>query len=316
VAGRVDVEIPVEGGINLHAWLYVPSDGQGPFPAITMAHGFAGLKYRALSNYAEYFCSLGFVVVVHDHRNFGLSGGEIRGDIDPWQQIADWRRVISYVESRPEVDPDRIGLWGTSYAGGHGLVLGATDRRLKAITIQVPTISGSEQSLRRVKPEDRAAVEAAYDADERAQLAGVPPVRRAVVSLDPEVPAAYRSADLIAYQKLFPLPDGVENSDTITLRSSRRAAMYDPGQFVGRVSPTPLLMVVASGDETTPADLALAAYKQASEPKRLVVVPDNHFMSYTKHLDETRKAAGAWFLEHLGPFESRPVNGGRSELPS
>jgi fermentation-respiration switch protein FrsA (DUF1100 family) len=299
VTDRIDVEIPVEGGISLHAWLYIPARGQGPFPAITMAHGFAGLKYRALSDYAEYFCSLGFVVLVHDHRNFGLSGGEIRGDIDPWQQIADWRRVISYVESLPEVDPNRIGLWGTSYAGGHGLVLGATDRRLKAVTVQVPTISGYEQSLRRVKPEDRASVEAVYDADERAQLAGEPPARRAVVSLDPEVPAAYRSAKLIAYHELFPLPDGVEAAETITVRSSRRAAMYDPGHFVSRVSPTPLLMVVASHDETTPADLALEAYERALDPKRLVVVADGHFESYTKHLRETRAAAGTWFLEHL-----------------
>ncbi|MEV0688215.1 alpha/beta hydrolase [Nocardia sp. NPDC050378] len=296
---RIDVAIPVEGGIHLHAWLYIPTSGEGPYPAITMAPGFASLKYRALSGYAEYFASLGFVVVVHDHRNFGHSGGEIRGDIDPWQQIADWRRVISYVESRPEVDADRIGLWGTSYAGGHGIVLGATDRRLRAVSVQVPTISGFEQSLRRVKPEDRAAVEAGYDADERAQLAGEPPARRAVVSLDPNVPAAYRSADMIAYQARYPLPDGVENPDTITVRSSRRAAMYEPGHFVSRVSPTPLLMIVATGDETTPPDLALDAYDRALEPKRLVVIADGHFHSYTDHLDETRHAAGMWFLEHL-----------------
>jgi dienelactone hydrolase len=86
---------------------------------------------------------------VHDHRNFGTSGGDLRGDIDPWQQIADWRRAISYLEGRPEVDPTRIGLWGTSYAGGYALVLGATDRRLRCVVAQVPTISGYEQGLRR-----------------------------------------------------------------------------------------------------------------------------------------------------------------------
>ena len=49
-----------------------------------------------------------------------------RHDIDPWRQIADWRRAISYLESLDVVDPNRMGLWGTSYAGGHALVLGAT----------------------------------------------------------------------------------------------------------------------------------------------------------------------------------------------
>jgi hypothetical protein len=47
------------------------------------------------------------------------------------------------------VDADRIGLWGTSYAGGRALVLGATDPRLKTVVAQVPTISGYQQSLRR-----------------------------------------------------------------------------------------------------------------------------------------------------------------------
>jgi hypothetical protein len=56
----------------------------------------------------------------------------IRDDIDPWRQIADWRSAISFLEARSEVDPLRIGLWGTSYACSHAIVLGATDRRSSA----------------------------------------------------------------------------------------------------------------------------------------------------------------------------------------
>jgi len=48
-------------------------------------------------------------------------------------QIADWRRAISLLESQPVADEHRIGLWGSSYAGGHAIVLGATDRRLRAV---------------------------------------------------------------------------------------------------------------------------------------------------------------------------------------
>jgi dienelactone hydrolase len=59
--------------------------------------------------------------------------GAVRHDIDPWRQIADWRRAISFLEALPEVDAARIGVWGTSYAGGHVLVLGATDRRIRAV---------------------------------------------------------------------------------------------------------------------------------------------------------------------------------------
>src|SRR6478752_773253 len=70
-----------------------------------------------------------------------------------------WRVMM---ESHPAVDADRIGVWGTSYAGGHAIVLGATDRRVRAVVAQVPTISGYQQSLRRVAPDLVPALEASF----------------------------------------------------------------------------------------------------------------------------------------------------------
>ena len=140
MAERKNIEFGVEGGVTLRGWLFVP-DAKGPAPAITMAHGYAGVKEHGIERFARAFAEAGFVVLVHDHRNFGASDGAERGDVDPWQQIADWRRAISFLESRPEVDAAQIGIWGTSYAGGHAIVLGATDRRLRAVVAQVPTIS-------------------------------------------------------------------------------------------------------------------------------------------------------------------------------
>ena len=132
-----------------------------------MAHGYAGLKEHGIERFARAFAEAGFVVLVHDHRNFGASDGAERGDVDPWQQIADWRRAISFLESQPEVDAAQIGLWGTSYAGGHAIVLAATDRRLRAVVAQISTISGFEQALRRIPPEGIAALEKAFAEDDR-----------------------------------------------------------------------------------------------------------------------------------------------------
>ena len=75
---------------------------------------------------------------------------------------------------------------------------------------------------------------------------------------------------------------------------------YEPGVYVERISPTPLLMVVAAGDHLTPADLALEAYQRAREPKRLVLLPGGHFEACTGDFDLASGAARDWFLEHLG----------------
>ncbi len=293
---KLDVRVPAEGGIGLGAWLFLPK-GDGAHPAITMAHGFAGTREHGLERFARAFATAGFVVLVHDHRNFGTSGGDLRGDVDPWVQIRDWRRAISYLEARPEVDPARIGLWGTSYAGGHALVLGATDRRLRCIVSQVPTISGYEQGLRRVSPDALPALEHAFNEDERAQSHGEPPHRQAVVSGDLSVPAAYRSQDAINFY-LQPIPAGVWEND-ITIRSTRAARMYEPGNWITRVSPTPLLLVVARDDRLTAADLALAAYERALEPKRLALIPGGHFDPYLGQFPLAEAAATEWFHEHL-----------------
>lgn len=294
---RTDVEFEVDGGVKIRGWLFVPP-GKGPLPAITMAHGYAGVKEHALEPFAKAFAEAGFVVLLHDHRGFGASEGTPRQDVDPWRQIADWRRAITYLESLDFVDAKRIGLWGTSYAGGHAIVLGATDRRLRCVVAQVPTISGFEQGLRRIPPENVGAIEEAFADDDRAQLRGEPPRRQAIVSADPSVPASYRAQDAIDFY-LQSVPYGVWENN-VTVRSTRAARMYEPGHWISRVSPTPLLMVVATRDTITLTDLELAAYEHALQPKRLVTVEGGHFDPYLSMFRQSSEAAVEWFTQHLG----------------
>lgn len=294
---RLNVEFEAEGGITLRAWLFVPAGNGTRLPAISMAHGYAGTREHGIERFARAFAQAGFIVLLHDHRGFGASEGEPRQDIDPWRQIADWRRALSFLESYEGVDAARIGLWGTSYAGGHAIVLGATDRRLRCVVAQVPTISGYEQGLRRVAPEFVASMEETFANDERGEARGEAPMRQAVVSDDPAVPAAYRTQDALAFYQQ-PVPDGTWDN-SVTVRSTRAARMYEPGVWVSRVSPTPLLMVVASHDTITVTDLALAAYEKALQPKRLAMIPGGHFDAYQQYFPEASRAAVEWFREHL-----------------
>ncbi len=299
MAVREDVRFTVDGDVKLGAWLYLPDSPHSRSPAITMAHGYAGTREHGIARFAEAFAAAGFVVLLHDHRTFGVSDGEPRQDVDPWRQIADWRRAISYLESRAEVDASRIGIWGTSYAGGHALVLGATDKRVACVVAQVPTISGHEQGSRRVAPEGVVGLEAVLDDDERAQTRGEAPRLQAVVGKDMGVPASYRTQDAIDFY-LQPLGRGARWENVVTVRSTRLARMYEPGVWAPRIGPKPLMMIVATQDTVTLTDLALEAYERAHQPKKLVMIPGGHFDPYLSGFNASCGAALQWFQEHLG----------------
>ncbi len=157
--------------------------------------------------------------------------------------------------------------------------------------------SVNEQGLRRVSPDATLALEHAFNEDERVRLRGEQPRCQAVVSGDPAVPAAYRSQDAIDFY-LQRISEGIWKNE-VTLRSTRAARMYEPGMWVSRVSPTPSLMVIASDDKVTIADLALAAYERALEPKRLALIPGGHFDPYLDQFQLAEAAATEWFREHL-----------------
>lgn len=294
---KKSIEFVGELGVTLRGWLFLPTDKQAPFPAISMCHGFAAVKEHGLEKFALAFCEAGFAVLVHDHRNFGASEGLPRDDIDPWAQIMDWRRAISFLESMPETDSERIGVWGTSFSGGHTLVLGATDRRVRCVVSQVPTISGFEQSRRRVSPDAAPSFFETLVDDLRGQHLGSAPRYQAVVADDPSEMAAYRAADAVAFYKQD-IGDAAWHN-TVTLRSTFLARMYEPGIWASRVSPTPLLMIVALDDRVTMTDLELQAYESALHPKELVLVKGGHFQPYEAAFDTASSAAINWFKQHL-----------------
>ena len=139
---RRDIEFRTEDGVVLRGWHYV-QERAGRTPTVVMAHGYSAVKEMYLDRFAEAFAEGGIGAVVFDNRNFGASDGHPRQEIDPWQQIRDYRDAITWASDLPEVDAERIGIWGSSYSGAHVLVVGAIDRRVKCVVAQVPLISGT-----------------------------------------------------------------------------------------------------------------------------------------------------------------------------
>ena len=191
---RRDVEFNAEGA-TLRGWFYAAGTGGAPAPAVVMAHGFSAVKEMYLDSFAEVFAAARLNVLVFDNRNFGASDGEPRQEIDPWAQVRDYRHAITYAGTLPEVAAGRIGIWGSSYSGGHVLVVAAIDRRVKAVVSQVPLISGHDNLRALVRADFIAGFRELFEADRLARFNGEPPVMVPVVDEDPLAASALPTAD-------------------------------------------------------------------------------------------------------------------------
>ncbi|KQW69982.1 MAG: alpha/beta hydrolase [Methylibium sp.] len=296
---RHDIEFKTDDGTILRGWHYLPSGGGPKFPTVVMSHGFTGVKEMYLDHYAEALVGVGVASIVYDNRNFGASDGTPRQEVDPQQQIRDYRDAITYAETLPQTDAERIGVFGSSYSGGHVLVVAAIDRRVKCVVAQVPLISGHRNARRLVRADLFAGLQAMFAEDRRARARGEPPQMMPIISEDPAGPAALPTADSWAFMNKTHKLRAPSWKNEVTVRSVEMFGEYEPGAHISFISPTPLLMIVALQDHLTVADEALAAYERALEPKKLVTVKGGHFDAYVEGFAIAGGATCDWFKQHL-----------------
>lgn len=295
---RIDVQFDADG-TTLRGWLYMPDRGARPFPIVVMAHGFSALKEMGLDQYAELFARAGLAALVYDNRNLGASEGNPRFEIDPIAQMRDYRHAITYAQTRAEIRPDRIGVWGTSYTGGLVLMVAALDRRVKCVVSQVPFISGYETIIQVMPLEERKQFYDRVQTERLSLAAGNPPSLVAVCTNDTSKPIDAPGRRTYSYFQSFMQQDRLNWENKVTLRSLDLRLEYEAMPFVARVSPTPLLMIIADNDTITPTDIALRAFEQAHEPKKIVLLQGDHYVPYLEAFDRSSGAARDWFAQYL-----------------
>ncbi len=296
---RKNIEFAANG-TTLRGWLYVKQETSSPQPLVVMAHGFTATKEMTLDQYAEVFSEAGLAVLIFDHRNTGESDGSPRYEIDPVAQWRDYSHAITFAQSLSEIDSEKIGIWGTSFSGGQVLAVAANDRRVRCVVTQVPMISGYETIMRMAAPADVANIRQMIYADRESQLQGNAPGLVPITASDPAEPHVFpgiRSHDYFhGFKRSNP---DLKWENLITISTVQHLFEYDVTSYIERVSPTPLLMIVAEEDISTPTDIALKAYDRALEPKQLLLVKGDHYGSYIEEFGTTSVAACNWFTKHL-----------------
>jgi pimeloyl-ACP methyl ester carboxylesterase len=294
-----DIEF-LAGDVTLRGWFVAAETEHEQAPVVVMAHGLSAVKEMYLDEYARVFAQAGLHVLVFDHRNFGDSDGRPRQEIDPVAQNRDYRHAITYVTTRSEIDPARIGVWGSSFSGGHALSVAAIDRRVRAVVAQVPFVSGHGNLSRLVRADYLPLFRSRFHADRRARFDGGDPEMVAVVDPDPSAAVVLPSADSWEWFSRTAKERAPSWRNEITLRSVEMLGEYEPQAWIHRISPTPLLMIVAENDVVAPSELAFEAYERAREPKQLVIAPGGHFGAYTgPGFELTAGAARDHFVRHL-----------------
>lgn len=274
-------------GTRLAAELFTPASPkpENGYPAILLCHGWGGLKDH-LARYAEKFARAGYVAMTFDYRGWGDSDGRIiatrdaprlldagevtmtvrvlREVVDPIDQTTDIKNCLHFLASDPDVDPSRIGIWGTSYGGGHAVFTAGNDDRIKAVVAQIGGFG--------FPPE--------YRDWARAQAAD-----KARGKIDPSVP----QDGLNGVPGLKGTPDVARQVEHSQLGAAARVHV-------------PTLILDAEFEElNNRLEHGWAAYMMIRQnaPAEYGTYPCKHYAVYDEHFYDSTDRAIAWFGTHL-----------------
>lgn len=300
---RTDVEFQSDGE-TVRGHLYMPEDGAGPYPVVVMAGGWCYVRELVQPVYAEHFAASGVAALVFDYRRLGASDGTPRQHIDPADQIEDYRNAITWVSELDEIDADRLSVWGISYSGGHALIVGATDWRVKNVMSVVPVVDG-HVNMRRVH--------------------GTVGFRKLEQAVREDRVNRYHTGEY-GYMAMstrdvgnelctWPFPETFDAFNELkrtvapahehrnTIASTEMLMSYSVYPFIGRLLDTAVLMVLAQGDDLTLWDKEMDVFGRIPTTKKeLVVVPaTKHMELYSDQsaLDVAAEHCATWLSGRL-----------------
>src|SRR6202140_909112 len=282
-------------GVKLAGDLLLPADIKpGERRAgIVLCRGYTGVRNIYLPDNARVLNEAGYAVLTFDYKGWGDSEGP-KSRLAPYGRVADVQAALSFLGAQPEVDAERLGIYGTSYGGATVVFVAAIDPRVKCVVAVVGIGNGARwmRSVRRPDEYHDLLARAAADRVKRT-LTGVSELadRGEILLPDPqsaELGAAARRDNPAAVTEL-PL-EFVD--DTLT---------FNPEWVVDRIAPRPVLFITTDDDRLVPPQESEAMFARAGEPKKLVVLKGfGHYEVYggeafRQVMDETV----AWYKTHL-----------------
>lgn len=289
-------------GLNCAGYLYRPLDRGGRLPCVILANGFSNTMDWILPAYAERFAAAGFAVLIFDYRYFGESEGQPRQLIDVKQQRDDIRSAIRFARTLPEIDADRIALWGSSLGGGHVIAVAATEPSIAAVIAQVP-------GLDMVSKEARATIKVPTSVLLKLLGAAIRDAIQGFLGLPPYYVKVFGEPGETAVfsdPKLKPRFEAlIKGSPTwrneFTPRFYLALPRYQPGMM--EKLHMPLLVCVAEQEVYSNPDFQTKIARQAPRGE-VLTYPGEHFDFYHGLFDEVVADEIAFLQSHLAHMPS------------
>jgi len=282
-------------GVKLVGDVYAPDDLRpGERRAgIVLCHGYTGVKDLYLPDNARVLNDAGYVVMAFDYKGWGDSEGP-RSRLAPWSRVADVQAALTYLGALPEVDPRRLGIYGTSYGGATVVWVAAIDPRVRC-TVSVVGIGHGRRWMRSVRrPDEWFDLLARAEADrvKRARDGQSELVERSEILLPDR-----QSAELAAAARR----NNPAAVNRIPLEYVDDTLAFNPEWVVDRIAPRPVLFITTDGDRLVPPEESESLYARAGEPKKLVVLRGyGHYEVYTEPaFSEVMRATLDWYGQHL-----------------
>ena len=287
---RSDVTIS-SGADTLAAWLYRPDGDAQHVPVVVMAHGFSAVREQKLDETAARFAAAGLGALLFDYRGFGASGGTPRQVLDIGAQHDDWRAAIRYARGLEWADPERIALLGSSFSGGHVMVLAAEDPHIAAAVAQCPFTDGLA-TLPKLGWANVLKLGGAGIYDQARALAGLSPFYVPSVA----APGAFAVMATEDAESGFAAIDPPESTweNRVAARIALHVGTYRPGTAAARVR-CPLLVHICDTDTLAPAG-ATARHVAKAPRAEVRHYPIGHFDIYVGEAYEKAVADQTAFL--------------------
>jgi uncharacterized protein len=263
-------------GITLVADLYLPKglDRSKQHAALVVGTPFGAVKEQASGLYAQSMAERGFVTIAHDPSYVGESGGQPHGIASSEALVEDFSAGVDFLGSLPFVDRQRIGVVGVCGSGGFGLAAAEIDPRIKAVaTVSMYDIGQAKrQSL--AESLDKTALRKNLEEVAAQRWAEVDGAERTMVIGTPEVLTAASTAIDREFYDYYRTPRGQHPRATTAFSrtSDAQMSLFWSYQHLDWISPRPVLFI--TGEKAHSRIFSEHAFKLASEPKELFVVPN------------------------------------------